>query len=95
MRRAAGRMRLRIENRAGARRQRGCECFHTATFTSEMVERSRRRIRNKTVRNLLNLAHYKFKLFIKNKAAGEIRADHAGCGSGGEVLEGLAAHPWS
>ena len=37
--------------------------------TSEMVERGRRRIRSKTVRNLLSLAHYRFKLFLKNKAA--------------------------
>ena len=45
--------------------------------TSEMVERGRRRIRSKTVRNLLTLAHYKFKLFIRNKAA-EDRSDSAG-----------------
>ena len=36
--------------------------------TSEMVERGRRRIRSKTVRNLLTLAHYRFKLFIRHKA---------------------------
>ena len=37
--------------------------------TSEMVERGRRRIRSKTVRNLLTLAHYRFKLFVRHKAA--------------------------
>ena len=36
--------------------------------TSEMVERGQRRIRSKTVRNLLTLAHYRFKLFIKDKS---------------------------
>ena len=77
MRRAAGRMRLRIENlvrelhRQAARfLVNSFDVILLPTFeTSEMVERSRRRIRSKTVRNLLNLAHYKFKLFIKNKAA--------------------------
>ena len=37
--------------------------------TSDIVERGRRRIRSKTVRNLLTLAHYRFKLFIRGKAA--------------------------
>ena len=77
MRRAAGRMRLRIENlvrelhRQAARfLVNSFDVILLPTFeTSEMVERCRRRIRSKTVRNLLNLAHYKFKLFIKNKAA--------------------------
>ena len=77
MRRAAGRMRLRIENlvrelhRQAARfLVNSFDVILLPTFeTSEMVERSRRRIRSKTVRNLLNLAHYRFKLFIKNKAA--------------------------
>ena len=77
MRRAAGRMRLRIENlvrelhRQAARfLVNSFDVILLPTFeTSEMVERGRRRIRSKTVRNLLNLAHYKFKLFINNKAA--------------------------
>ena len=77
MRRAAGRLRLRIENlvqelhRQAARfLVNSFDVILLPTFeTSEMVKRSRRRIRSKTVRNLLTLAHYKFKLFIKNKAA--------------------------
>ena len=36
--------------------------------TSEMVERGRRRIRSKTVRNLLTLAHYRFGMFLRHKA---------------------------
>ena len=77
MRRAAGRMRLRIENlvrelhRQAARFLVGkFDVILLPTFeTSEMVERSRRRIRSKTVRNLLSLAHYRFKLFVRHKAA--------------------------
>ena len=34
-----------------------------------MVERGRRRIRSKTVRNLLSLAHYRFGMFLRHKAA--------------------------
>ena len=34
-----------------------------------MVERGRRRIRSKTVRNLLSLAHYRFGIFLRHKAA--------------------------
>ncbi len=37
--------------------------------TSEMVERGRRRIRSKTARNLLSLAHYRFGMFLRHKAA--------------------------
>ena len=76
MRRAANRMRLKIENLVqGLHRQ-------TARFlvdkfdvillpgfeTSEMVERGRRRIGSKTVRNLLTLAHYRFGMFLRHKA---------------------------
>ena len=65
--------------------------------TSEMVERGRRRIRSKTVRNLLSLAHYRFKLFIKGKAleTGAIVLDVSEAYTTktvswtGEVLEGL------
>ena len=77
MRRAANRIRLRIENLVRELHRRAARFLVNSfdvillpTFeTSEMVERSRRRIRSKTVRNLLNLAHYKFKLFIRHKAA--------------------------
>ena len=77
MRRAANRMRLRIENLV-AELHRQAARFLVDNFdvillpgfeTSEMVERGRRRIRSKTVRNLLTLAHYRFKLFIRHKAA--------------------------
>ena len=76
MRRAAGRMRLRIENLV-QELHRKAACFLVDNFdvillptfeTSEMVERGRRRIRSRTVRNLLSLAHYRFKLFLKHKA---------------------------
>ena len=77
MRRATNKMRLRIENlvqelhRQAARfLVNNFDVILLPTFeTSEMVERSRRRIRSKTVRNLLTLAHYRFKLFIRYKAA--------------------------
>ena len=77
MRRAANRMRLRIENLV-AELHRQAARFLVDNYdvillpsfeTSEMVERGRRRIRSKTVRNLLTLAHYKFKLFVRHKAA--------------------------
>ena len=69
MRRAANRMRLRIENLV-IELHRQAARFLVDNFdvillpgfeTSEMVERGRRRIRSKTVRNLLTLAHYRFK----------------------------------
>ena len=77
MRRAAGRMRIRIENliqelhRQAARfLVRNFDVILLPTFeTSEMVERGRRRIGSKTVRNLLGLAHYRFGMFLRHKAA--------------------------
>ena len=77
MRRAANKIRLRIENLVQELHRQAAR-FLVNNFdvillpgfeTSEMVERGRRSIRSKTVRNLLSLAHYRFKLFIKNKAA--------------------------
>jgi len=77
MRRAAGRMRIRIENLI-AELHRQVARFLVGNFdvillptfeTSEMVERGRRRIRSKTVRNLLSLAHYRFGMFLRHKAA--------------------------
>ena len=77
MRRAANRIRIKIENLVQELHRQAAR-FLVNSFdvillpgfeTSEMVERGRRRIRSKTVRNLLNLAHYKFKLFLRNKAA--------------------------
>ena len=77
MRRAAQRMTVRIQNLIN-------ELHHkTARFlvdnfdvillpdfkTSGMVTRSRRRIRSKTVRNLLSFAHRRFRNFLKHKAS--------------------------
>ena len=36
--------------------------------TSEMVQRGKRRLRRKSVRNMLTFAHYRFKQFLKHKA---------------------------
>ena len=77
MRRAAGRMRIRVENLI-QELHRQAACFLVDSFdvillptfeTSDMVERGRRRIRSKTVRNLLSLAHYRFGMFLRHKAA--------------------------
>ena len=76
MRRAANRMRLRIDNLVRELHRQAAR-FLVDNYdvillpgfeTSEMVERGRRRIRSKTVRNLLTLAHYRFKLFVRHKA---------------------------
>ena len=77
MRRAAGRMRIRIENLIQELHRKAArflvdkfDVILLPTFeTSEMVERGRRRIRSKTVRNLLSLAHYRFGMFLRHKAA--------------------------
>ena len=39
--------------------------------TSDMVARGQRRIRSKTVRNLLSFAHHRFRNFLKHKASRE------------------------
>ena len=105
MRRAANRMRLRIENLVQELHRQAAR-FLVDSFdvillpgfeTSEMVERGRRRIRSKTVRNLLTLAHYRFKLFVRHKAVetGAIVLDvneaytTKAVSWTGEVLEGL------
>ena len=76
MRRAAGRMRIRIESLI-AELHRQAARFLVDSFdvlllptfeTSDMVERGRRRIRSKTVRNLLNMAHYRLGMFLRHKA---------------------------
>ena len=36
--------------------------------TSQMVSKSRRKLRNKSVRQMLTLSHYEFKIFLKWKA---------------------------
>ena len=76
MRRAANRIRLRIENLVQELHRQAAR-FLVDNYnvillpgfeTSEMVERGRRRIRSKTVRNLLTLAHYRFGMFLRHKA---------------------------
>jgi putative transposase len=45
------------------------DCILLPTFeASQMVSRAGRKIRSKTVRNMLTFAHYRFKAFLKNKA---------------------------
>ena len=76
MRRAAGRMHLRIENLINELHKKTAR-FLVANFdvlllptfeTSDMVKRGKRRIRSKTARNLLGLAHYRFGTFLRHKA---------------------------
>lgn len=77
MRRAVGRMCIRIENLISELHRKTArflvenfDVILLPTFeTSEMVERGRRRIRSKAVRNLLGLAHYRFGVFLRHKAA--------------------------
>ena len=77
MRRAAGKMRITVENLISELHRKAAwflverfDVILLPTFeTSEMVERGRRRIRTKTVRNLLSLAHYRFGMFLRHKAA--------------------------
>ena len=79
MRRAAGRMRIRVESLIQELHRQAArflvdnfDVILLPTFeTSEMVERGRRRIRSKTVRNLLSLAHYRFGMFLRHKALEE------------------------
>ena len=69
-------MRVRIENLVSELHRKAArflvdnfDVILLPTFeTSEMVERGRRRIRSKTVRNLLSLAHYRFGMFLRHKA---------------------------
>lgn len=45
------------------------DCILLPTFeTSQMIGKAGRKIRSKTVRNMLTFAHYRFKMFLKNKA---------------------------
>ena len=77
MRRAAGRMRIRVENLIQELHRQevrflvdSFDVILLPTFeASVMVERGRRRIRSKTVRNLLSLAHYRFGMFLRHKAS--------------------------
>ena len=77
MRRAAGRKRISVENLIQELHRQAAR-FPADSFdiillptlaTSEMVERGRRRVKSKTVRNLLSLAHYRSGMFLRHKAA--------------------------
>ncbi|MBW4639697.1 MAG: transposase [Gloeocapsa sp. UFS-A4-WI-NPMV-4B04] len=74
---AAGRMRMKIQNLINeAHKQVACHLTQNyrviflPTFeTSQMVQKKNRKIRSKTARAMLTWAHYRFKLFLKHKAA--------------------------
>lgn len=76
MRLAAARMREKVKNlidelhhKTALFLVRNFDCILLPTFeTSQMVKRSGRKIRNRTVRSMLTFAHYRFKQFIKHKA---------------------------
>jgi len=76
MKLAAARMREKIKNLIDELHHKvalflvtNFDCILLPTFeTKQMVGRSNRKIQSKTVRNLLSFAHYRFKVFLKNKA---------------------------
>ena len=77
MRRAAARMTVRIWNLVNELHHKTARylvdnfdvILLPAFETSDMVTRGQRRIRSKTVRNLLTFAHHRFRNFLKHKAA--------------------------
>jgi putative transposase len=85
MRKAASKMRLKIRNLIDELHHKSArflvdnfDVILLPTFeTSGMAIKSRRKIRSKTVRNLLSFAHYRFKMFLKHKAfeAGKLVLD--------------------
>jgi putative transposase len=73
---AAGRMRVKIQNLINEAHKQ-IACYLTQNYgtlflptfeTSQMVQKTRRKIRSKTARAMLTWAHYRFKLFLKQKA---------------------------
>lgn len=76
MSKAAFRMRLKIQNLVNeAHKQvasyltKNYQTIFLPTFeTSQMVQKGKRKIRSKTARAMLTWAHYRFKLFLKQKA---------------------------
>lgn len=76
MSKAAARMRTKIQNLINeAHKQVACyltqnySTIFLPTFeTSQMVQKNRRKIRSKTARAMLTWAHYRFKVFLKQKA---------------------------
>lgn len=76
MSKAAGRMRVAIQNLINEAHKQ-VACYLTQNYgtiflptfeTSQMVQKNRRKIRSKTARAMLTWAHYRFKLFLKQKA---------------------------
>ncbi len=73
---AAGRLRCKIKNLVAELHRKTAkflvdnfDVILLPTFeTSQMVSKSRRKLRNKTVRQMLTLSHYEFKNFLKWKA---------------------------
>ncbi|WP_424099885.1 RNA-guided endonuclease InsQ/TnpB family protein [Moorena producens] len=76
MRKAARRIIIRIQNLINELHHKAArflvdnfDVILIPTFeTSEMTKKGNRKIRSKTVRNLLSFAHYRFKEFLKHKA---------------------------
>ena len=76
MRKAAHRMLIRVQNLINELHHKAARFFVDnfdvillPTFeTSQMSKKGNRKIRSKTVRNMLNFAHYRFKEFLKHKA---------------------------
>ena len=76
LKKAASRLRCKIKNLIKELHQK-CAKFLVDNFdvillptfeTSQMVSKSRRKLRNKSVRQMLTLSHYEFKQFLKWKA---------------------------
>lgn len=76
MSKAAGRMRTKIQNLINEAHKQVASYLtkHYGTIflptfeTSQMVQKTRRKIRSKTARAMLTWAHYRFKVFLKQKA---------------------------
>ncbi|NEP34054.1 MAG: IS200/IS605 family element transposase accessory protein TnpB [Moorea sp. SIO1G6] len=76
MKKAARRMTIKIQNLVNELHHKAArflvdnfDVILLPTFeTSQMSKRGSRKIHSKTVRNLMNLAHYRFKQFLKHKA---------------------------
>ncbi len=76
MRKAANRIRERIQNLIDDVHKKAA-CYLTTNYqviflptfeTSQMTTKVKRKIRVKTVRSMLNWAHYRFKLILKHQA---------------------------
>lgn len=76
MGKAAARMRSKIQNLINEAHKQ-VACYLTQNYgtiflptfeTSQMVQKGKRKIRSKTARAMLTWAHYRFKLFLKQKA---------------------------